>query len=99
MQSSPASCHFLSLRSKYSPQHPVLKHRPICVLPLVWETKFHTHTKTTYERRNINTLLSGSQNFRKHRSRLLSLCFNWASRHEGILGKWMYTFTHSWPSH
>jgi hypothetical protein len=26
MQSSPASCPFLSLRSKYSPQHPVLKH-------------------------------------------------------------------------
>jgi len=25
MQSSPASHHFLSLRSKYSPQHPVLK--------------------------------------------------------------------------
>jgi hypothetical protein len=27
MQSSPASRHFLPLRSKYSPQHPVLKHR------------------------------------------------------------------------
>jgi len=26
MQSSPASYHFLPLRSKYSPQHPVLKH-------------------------------------------------------------------------
>jgi hypothetical protein len=26
MQFSPISCHFLSLRSKYSPQHPVLKH-------------------------------------------------------------------------
>jgi hypothetical protein len=26
MQSSPASCHFLPLSSKYSPQHPVLKH-------------------------------------------------------------------------
>jgi hypothetical protein len=23
MQSSPASCHFLLLRSRYSPQHPV----------------------------------------------------------------------------
>jgi len=28
MQSSPASCHFLLLRSKYSPQHPVLKKPP-----------------------------------------------------------------------
>jgi hypothetical protein len=26
MQFSPISCHFISLRSKYSPQHPVLKH-------------------------------------------------------------------------
>jgi hypothetical protein len=26
MQFSPNSCHFISLRSKYSPQHPVLKH-------------------------------------------------------------------------
>jgi hypothetical protein len=26
MQSSPASCHFLPLRSKYSPQCPVLRH-------------------------------------------------------------------------
>jgi hypothetical protein len=26
MQSSPASCHFLSVRSKHSPQHPVPKH-------------------------------------------------------------------------
>jgi hypothetical protein len=25
MQSSPASCHFLRVRSKYSRQHPVLK--------------------------------------------------------------------------
>jgi hypothetical protein len=26
MQFSPTSCHFIPLRSKYSPQHPVLKH-------------------------------------------------------------------------
>jgi hypothetical protein len=26
MQSSPASCHFFPLSSKYSPQHPLLKH-------------------------------------------------------------------------
>jgi hypothetical protein len=40
MQSSPASLHFLSLRSKYSPQTP-----STYVLPLLWKTKFHTHTK------------------------------------------------------
>jgi hypothetical protein len=26
MQSSPASCHFLPVKSTYSSQHPVLKH-------------------------------------------------------------------------
>jgi hypothetical protein len=26
MQFSPTSCHFASLRSKYSPQYPALKH-------------------------------------------------------------------------
>jgi hypothetical protein len=32
-QFSPASCHFISLRSKYSPQHPVLKHPQSMFLP------------------------------------------------------------------
>jgi hypothetical protein len=38
MQFSAASCHFIPLRSKYSPKHPVLKHNQ-CVLPFTWETK------------------------------------------------------------
>jgi hypothetical protein len=33
------------LRSKYSPQHHVLKHSQIYVFPSAWETKFHTHIK------------------------------------------------------
>jgi hypothetical protein len=33
MQFSPTSCHFISLRSKYSPQHPVLKHPQSILLP------------------------------------------------------------------
>jgi hypothetical protein len=28
----------------------------------------------------------------------LSLCFNYAPRHEGVLGKWMYSSTHSLAS-
>jgi hypothetical protein len=32
------------LRSKYSPQHPVLR-LSIYILPLVWETNFHIYTK------------------------------------------------------
>jgi len=33
MQSSPASCHILPLSSKYSPQHPVLKHPQPMLFP------------------------------------------------------------------
>jgi hypothetical protein len=40
MQSSPASCHFLLLISKYYPRHFVLRY-----LLLLWEAKFHTHTR------------------------------------------------------
>jgi hypothetical protein len=33
MQFSPTSCHFIPLRSKYSTQHPVLKHLQFVFLP------------------------------------------------------------------
>jgi hypothetical protein len=33
MQFSPISRHFISLRTKYSPQHPVLKHPQSMLLP------------------------------------------------------------------
>jgi len=26
-----------------------------------------------------------------------SLCFNWTSRHEGVLGECRYSSTYSWP--
>jgi hypothetical protein len=45
MQFSPTSCHFISLRSKYFPWHPLLKLPSVYVSPLLSETKFHTHTK------------------------------------------------------
>jgi hypothetical protein len=46
MQFPPISHHFISLLSRYSPQHPVLK-RPqsVCVPPLMLETKFRTHAE------------------------------------------------------
>jgi hypothetical protein len=40
MQFSPISCHFISLPTKYSPQHPVLKTPSVYVPPLMSETKF-----------------------------------------------------------
>jgi hypothetical protein len=44
---SPPPLRFLPPRSKYFPQDHVLSHTSsICVLALMWETKFHTHTKT-----------------------------------------------------
>jgi hypothetical protein len=42
MQFSPASCHFITLCSKYSPQCLVLRYPHSYVLPIMWETKFHT---------------------------------------------------------
>jgi hypothetical protein len=46
MQFSPTSCHFIPLRSKYSPQHPVLKHPQsvVCIL----EYKFTFCYKSVY---------------------------------------------------
>jgi hypothetical protein len=29
----------------------------------------------------------------------LSLCFNWAPHHEGVLGEWRCSATHYWPRH
>jgi hypothetical protein len=45
MQCSPISQYFISLRSRYSPQHPVFKHPQSVVPPVVLGTKFHTHTE------------------------------------------------------
>jgi hypothetical protein len=45
-QFSPPSWHFVPPRSKLSPQHPVCSQTPsVCVLPVMWEAKFHIHTK------------------------------------------------------
>jgi hypothetical protein len=52
VQLSPFPCYFVSRRSKYSPQHPVLKHpQSVCALPLMSQTNFHTHTKQQIELR------------------------------------------------
>jgi hypothetical protein len=45
MQFSPFTRHLIPLRSKYLPQHPVLKHPSVYVHSLMSETKFHTHTE------------------------------------------------------
>jgi hypothetical protein len=73
------------------------------VLHLVWNTKFHTQTK-----RKINgTLATNNISERKLTYKncwmysLLTfswhqlLCLNWAPRHEGVLGEWRYSSTHS----
>jgi hypothetical protein len=52
MQSSPASRHFLPLRSKYSPQHPVLKQPQLCSSFSVIDQVQHEYKK------QVNTVLS-----------------------------------------
>jgi hypothetical protein len=49
MQFSPTSRYFISFRSKYSPQHPVLKTPSLNVPALMSETRLHTHTGTKPE--------------------------------------------------
>jgi hypothetical protein len=46
MQISPTSCHFVSVRSKYSPQHPVLKHPQSVFLPY-WQKPSFTPIPST----------------------------------------------------
>jgi hypothetical protein len=41
-QFSPTFCRFISLQSKYSSQHPVLKTHSVYVSPLESEARFHT---------------------------------------------------------
>jgi hypothetical protein len=45
MQSPPTSCHYLSLWSKYSPLHPVLKH-PQAVFLIVRDQVSHAYRTT-----------------------------------------------------
>jgi len=45
MQFSPVSCYFIPLRHKYASQHSVLEISSVYILPSIWQTKFHTHTK------------------------------------------------------
>jgi hypothetical protein len=47
MQFSPTSRYLVSLRSKYSPQHPVVKHPQcmfLCVVSKPQEKCFHSHS-------------------------------------------------------
>jgi len=46
--------------------------------------------------------ITGSQTFLFYNQRVGELIvpvllFNWAPRHEGVLGEWKYSSTHSWP--
>jgi hypothetical protein len=46
VQFSPTSCHFISLWSKYSSQHPVLKHPP----------RSPTNVLNSYSQKDVNNL-------------------------------------------
>jgi hypothetical protein len=62
MQFSPTSCHFISLRSKYSPQHPVLKH-PQSIIRMVISRGMISagHVARVIEKRNAYKVLVGKQ--------------------------------------
>jgi len=56
MQSSPASRHFHRLRSKYSPQHPVIRH-PLSVFVLIVRDPLSRPYKTADEAENTCFLI------------------------------------------
>jgi hypothetical protein len=55
MQFSPTSCHFIPLRTKYSAQHPVLKHRLSLFPPYCQRSNF---TRTQNHRQNYSFVYS-----------------------------------------
>jgi hypothetical protein len=69
MQISPSSCHFLAVRSKYSGQHPVLRHLQSMFCHHVRDQVSHPHKRYDYsfvyfyftfcncQKMNFNTLL------------------------------------------
>jgi hypothetical protein len=66
MQFSPTPCHFISLRSKYSPQHPVLKH-PQSVFLL--ECQRLNFTLILNHRQNYSFVFSEFYDFRQQTRR------------------------------
>jgi hypothetical protein len=51
MQFSPTSCHFIPLRFKYSPKHPVLKHPHTFESPLKKTVYFSDGSAAKYKNR------------------------------------------------
>jgi hypothetical protein len=50
VQLYPLTSYFIPLTSKYSPHNPVFKlPQSVCAFHLMWETKFHNHTKQVAE--------------------------------------------------
>jgi hypothetical protein len=62
MQLSPPHCHFIPLQSKYSPQHPVLKHPQSMFLPLCQRQSF-THIQNRRQNYSLvySNLLKGDE--------------------------------------
>jgi hypothetical protein len=72
-------CHFIPHRTKYSPQHPVLKHHHP-------QSMFFTYCdRPSFTPINVKVKLS--------------LCFNWAPCHEGVLGSRGIVPFILWPRH
>jgi hypothetical protein len=65
IQFPPASYYFIPIGSKYTPQHPVLKHSQCMFIPLTPETKFHTLHPTKNYRQNYRLVYSSFYVFRQ----------------------------------
>jgi len=69
---------------------------------IVWFLKSYKKIKPSSDGETIKACLEAIANVacpdKKHIKVKLSLCFNWAPCHKGILGEWRYSSTHSLTS-
>jgi hypothetical protein len=95
MQFSPFSCHLISLRSKYIPKHPVLKHPPcLCSSLNVWDHVSHPYGTTG---KIIVLYILISKFFDSNREdRFREMLEN---KSNDLIGKRTATFRHSTSTH
>jgi hypothetical protein len=82
MQFSAISRHFISLRSRYSPQHPVIKHPQSVFLPWFQRPSF---TPTQNQRQNYSFVYSNFYVLSGTCLYIPTLCFG---KREGIVYTW-----------
>jgi hypothetical protein len=94
-----APCHEVQLhRYSVSQSSEFYRHNPLCcfsttVYCCLFRYRLSPET-FGYTLANLDKELIAKVTKNNLTGTSLSLCFNWAPRYEGLLGEWMYSFTH-----